>query len=57
MNGTKKMDNLKQFNNEEIIKLIKNGKITIADIVNCMFFSVLKLFLRRFYILLNKLYV
>ncbi len=51
------MDNLKQFNNEEIIKLIKNGKITIADIVNCMFFSVLKLFLRRFYILLNKLYV
>ena len=28
------MDNLKQFNNEEIIKLIKNKKITIADIVD-----------------------
>ena len=25
---------MKQFNNEEIIKLIQNGKITIADIVD-----------------------
>ncbi len=28
------MDNLKQFNNEEIINFIKNGKVTVADIVD-----------------------
>ena len=28
------MDNLKQFNNEEIINFIKNGKVTVTDIVD-----------------------
>ncbi len=28
------MDNLKQFNNEEIINFIKNGNVTAADIVD-----------------------
>lgn len=28
------MDNLKQFNNEEIIELIKTGKVTVTDIVD-----------------------
>lgn len=28
------MDNLKQFNNEEIVELIKNRKVTVADMVD-----------------------
>ena len=28
------MDNLKQFNNEQIINFIKSGKVTVADIVD-----------------------
>ena len=32
--GENKMDNLKQFKTEEIIELIKEGKVTVADIVD-----------------------
>ena len=28
------MNNLKQYNNEEIIELIKSGKVGVADIVD-----------------------
>ena len=28
------MDNLKNLKNEEIVKLIKNGKVEVADIVD-----------------------
>jgi len=28
------MDNLKQFKNEEIVNLVKDGKVTVADIVD-----------------------
>lgn len=28
------MNNLKKYNNEDIVKLIKNNKVTIADLVD-----------------------
>lgn len=28
------MDNLKEFRNDEIVQLIKNGKVKVADIVD-----------------------